>query len=265
MIHKIFKPSEVLRPFIRDYHVMESDGPDKFFPKRRIYTYGCVVLVFHYGQPSLFQERSKPAYIEPRTVICGPQTNYYDLALAGNTGMVFVIFQPYGTGMFFQMPVSEIVNQNLAFEEIVHRQASDIEDKILQARSVRQRIMLIDDFLMKRLIQSNRNSDQITAAFNTLHHCQGRVTVKQLAASSCLSIKQFERKFAAFVGLSPKQYLRIARFQKIIKLRNSKHFENYTSLAYDGAYYDQAHFIHDFKLIADLSPREFFKNQNLHS
>jgi AraC-like DNA-binding protein len=88
--------------------------------------------------------------------------------------------------------------------------------------------------------------------------------VKQLAADSCLSIRQFERIFPAFVGLSPKQYLRIARFQKIIQLGNSGHFDNYTSLAYDCGYYDQAHFIHDFRPITDLSPREFFNNKNPH-
>lgn len=262
MIHKIIKPSEILRPYIRDYHVMESDGPDRFFPKRRIYTYGCVALVFHYGQASLFQERNKSAYIEPRTVVCGPQTNYYDLALAGKTGMILVIFHPFGAGMFFQMPINEIANQNIAFELLVKKEAGEIEDKILHAQSVQAQIQLIDSLLLEKLIQNNRHSEQIAAAFAALHHRQGRVTVKQLAASSCLSIKQFERIFPAFVGLSPKQYLRIARFQKIIQLRNSEHFKNYTSLAYDCGYYDQAHFIHDYELITDLSPREFFKSQN---
>lgn len=264
MIHKIIKPSEILRPYIRDYHVMESDGPDKFLPKRRIYTYGCVVLVFHYSQPSLFKERNKSAYIEPRTVICGPQTNYYDLSLAGKTGMILVIFQPYGAGMFFKMPINEIVNQNIAFELHVKKGAKEIEDKILHAQSIQDRIKLIDDFLLEKFIQNNRNSDQIVAAFAALHHEQEQITVKQMAASSRLSIKQFERKFPAFVGLSPKQYLRIARFQKIIQLRNSEHFENYTSLAYDCGYYDQSHFIHDFKMITDLSPKEFFQNKNSH-
>ena len=262
MIHKIIKPSEILRPYIRDYHVMESDEPKKLLPKRRIYTYGCTVLVFHYNQPSLFQERNNSAYIEPRTVICGPQTNYYDLALAGKTGMILVIFQPYGAGMFFKMPISEIVNQNIAFELLVKKDAGEIEDKILHARSVQERIKLIDEFFIKELIQNNRNSDQIVAAFATLNNCQESITVKQMAETSCLSIKQFERKFPAFVGLNPKQYLRIARFQKAIQLRKSEYFENYTSLAHDCGYYDQSHFIHDFKMITDLPPKEFFKNQN---
>lgn len=262
MIHKIIKPSEMLRPYIRGYHVMESDEKDKFLPKRRIYTYGCVVLVFHYGYPSFFHERNKSAYIEPRTVVCGPQTNYYDLALAGKTGMILVIFQPFGAGMFFRMPINEIVNQNIAFDLFVNKEAGKIEDKILHAGSVRERIKLIDDFLLERLIKNNRNSDRISAAFAILHHCHERVTVKQMAASSCLSIKQFERNFPAFVGLSPKQYLRIARFQKAIQLRNSEHFDNYTGLAYDCGYFDQSHFIHDFKIITDLSPKEFFRTQN---
>jgi len=65
------------------------------------------------------------------------------------------------------------------------------------------------------------------------------------------------------VGLNPKQYLRIVRFQNILKLRESKYFQDYTTMAFDSGYYDQSHFIRDFKAITDLSPKEFFEKQVL--
>ena len=110
MIHRVVQPSGILKKYIRSYHLMETDNPVDFSLKNRIYTYGCIVLVFHYSHPSLFQKRHELPYVEPQTVLCGQQTNYYDLAPTGKTGMIFILFQPFGAGMFFKMPMNEIQN-----------------------------------------------------------------------------------------------------------------------------------------------------------
>jgi hypothetical protein len=96
MFRQAIKPSEILKKYINYYYVLETDGLSEFSGKRRVYPYGNIVLVFHYNHPYLFQKRDEPAELEPRTVICGQQTTYYDLTPAGKTGMVFVVFQPYG-------------------------------------------------------------------------------------------------------------------------------------------------------------------------
>jgi hypothetical protein len=108
MIHQVIQPSGILKKYIRSCHLTETDNPVNFFPKNRIYTYGCIVLVFRNSHPSLFQKRNELPYVEPQTVFCGQQTNYYDLALTGKTGMIFILFQPFGAGTFFKMPMNEI-------------------------------------------------------------------------------------------------------------------------------------------------------------
>lgn len=262
MLHQIVKPNGILHQFISCYHIMETDYPVDFLPRHRIYTYGSIVLVFHYNNPSLFQKRNELSYIEPKTVICGQQTNYYDLALAGRTGMIFIVFKPFGAGVFFKIPMNEIENENIALEYIINNNTLEIEDKLQAAKSIHQRIELIEDFLLKKLIKNYKNHKQISTAFKTINDHEGQISIRTLAEISCLSIKQFERKFSEFVGLNPKQYLRIVRFQNVLQKKKNNFHRNYTSLSFDCGYYDQSHFIHDFKIITDLSPKEFFETQN---
>jgi len=80
-----------------------------------------------------------------------------------------------------------------------------------------------------------------------------------LADTACLSIKQFERKFSGLVGVNPKQYLRTVRFQHVLQIKKSSRFLDYTSLAMECGYFDQSHFINDFKTITGLTPGNFFK------
>jgi hypothetical protein len=116
MFRQVIKPSEILKKYINYYYVLETDSLSEFSEKLRVYPYEIIVLVFHHNHPYLFQKRDEPAELEPRTVICGQQTTYYDLTPAGKTGMVFVVFQPYGAGMFFKILMNEIADKNIAFE-----------------------------------------------------------------------------------------------------------------------------------------------------
>lgn len=159
--------------------------------------------------------------------------------------------------------MNEIENDNIALENILRNEALEIEDKLQTARSNNQRIKLIEDFLLNQLIQNYKNHEQISKTFETIDTTKGQISIRTLAEVSCLSIKHFERKFSEFVGLRPKQYLRIVRFQDALQKKKSNCYRSYTSLAFDCGYYDQSHFIHDFKAITDVPPKEFFTAQSI--
>jgi AraC-like DNA-binding protein len=260
MFQQVINPTGLLKQFIDYYYVLETNNLVDFVPKQRVYPYGYVILVFHYGQPSIFQKRNEAQTIEPRTVICGQQTSFYDLSLAGKTGMIMVVFRPYGAGMFFKMPMNIIANRNITLEHLVKQEAFELEDKILNAGTIQERIMLIENFLIDKLAQCDQNGKQIISVFDKINYCKGLISVKQLAEASFLSVKQFERKFSGLVGLMPKQFLRIVRFQNTLQMRNHKRFEDYTALAYQCGYYDQSHLINEFKLITGSAPKEFFED-----
>lgn len=140
------------------------------------------------------------------------------------------------------------------------KEASVIEDKLQHSATIKKKAAIINTYLTQKLMQNNSNSKQIISVFNQIVHGNGPISVKQLAEIACLSKKQFERYFSDMVGINPKKYLRIVRFQKVRLLKKQKPNIDFTSLGYECGYYDEAHFIHDFKKITGLTPGTFFNS-----
>ena len=260
MFHQLIKPSPVLRPFIESYVVVETCDPSEYQTKQRVYPRGCIDLVFHYGRPFLFQKRNEPPVVEPRSVVCGQQAGFYDVCPAGKTGMILIMFRSCGAGMFFKMPMIEIAGQNVAFEHVVGKESDEIEDKIINTCDNQERIKIIEEFLIKKLIQNHQDHNQVKAAFYKMGQRKGQISIKHLAETACLSVKQFERKFSGLIGLNPKQFLRIIRFQNILRMKRTGFNGSLTSLAQENGYYDQSHFVNDFKAITGSAPKKFFSD-----
>lgn len=87
---------------------------------------------------------------------------------------------------------------------------------------------------------------------------KGMVDIDFLSQQACLSRKQFERLFSEHIGISPKQYLRIIRFQSALHNNSQSNHWSMTQLALESGYYDQSHFINDFKALTGLTPKKFF-------
>jgi AraC-like DNA-binding protein len=82
---------------------------------------------------------------------------------------------------------------------------------------------------------------------------------------ACISRKQFERVFAAKIGATPKQYLKVVRLQQALQLKSIDRNRNLTQLAYDCGYYDQSHFINEFKQQTGYTPKQYFDNNESYS
>ena len=257
---RLIEPSPILRPFIENYVVVETSGLSEYGTQQRVYPRGCIDLVFHYGRPFFFQKRNKPPVLEPRSVVCGQQTSFYDVCPAGKTGMILVMFRSCGAGVFFKMPMIEIAGQNVAFEHLIGKEAVEIEDQVLHASHNQERIQIIETFLIQQLIQNHYDDKKVRAAFYKMNQGDGQISIKQLAETVCLSVKQFERKFSGLIGLNPKQFLRIVRFQNVLRMKKTGFKGSLTALAQESGYYDQSHFVNDFKNITGSAPKKFFSD-----
>ena len=250
------KPNGLLKRFIKSYFIVEFNNKIDFLPHERVFPNGTISLVLHYGPPSKFKKKNEKEYVEPNIVICGQQTSFYDISLSGETGMILVLFQPHGLRAFFNFPINELLNQNLALNHFI-KEVPELEDKLLNTYNNRQRIELIEDFFIKRL-GINQNTDRIEHALKIIEVTKGQIRTQHLAQEVCLGIKQFERIFSANVGLSPKKYMSIVRFQNTIRSKQNSKFKNLNQLAAESGYYDQSHFNHEFKQLTGLTPRSFF-------
>lgn len=256
MIESI-KPTGILSKYINNYFIVETDNSEDYLPNERVYPCGYATLVFHYGSPSIFQKKDSIKNIEPNLVICGQQTSYYDLSLSGKTGMILIVFKPHGVKSFFNFPITELLNENLSLHDLLNNEAIELEDKLFNSPSNILRITLLENFLIKRLIQNNE-FERVEHAIKIIENSKGQIKTQNIAHEVCLGIKQLERTFSKYVGINPKKYASIIRFQNVIQMRRKHKNSSMFQLAFDNGYYDHAHFIHDFKSFTGLSPKDFF-------
>lgn len=261
------EPIPTLSKYIKNYFIVETDNPIDYLPKERVYPCGYATMVFHYGSPSKFQKKNSNKYIEPNLVICGQQTQYYDLSLSGKTGMILIVFRPYGVKSFFDFPITELLNENLPLQDLANYEAVELEDKLLNTSNNKQRISHLENFLIKRLITfgegfavHNNEFERIEHAIKMIEKSKGIIKTLDMAYEVCLGIKQFERTFSKCVGLNPKKYASIIRFLNVIKT-NSEDKKSMSQIAFDNGYYDQSHFIRDFKSLTGITPKAFFNER----
>jgi AraC-like DNA-binding protein len=256
MIESII-PTEILSKYIKNYFIVETDNSEDYLPNERVYPCGYATMVFHYGSPSIFQKKDSIKNIEPNLVICGQQTSYYDLSLSGKTGMILIVFKPHGVKSFFNFPITELLNENLSLQDLINNESIELEDKLFNSLNNRQRITHLENFLINKLIH-NDEFERVEYALEIIENSKGQIKAQDIAHEVCLGIKQFERTFSKYVGINPKKYASIVRFQNVIQMKRKHDNSSMFQLAFDNGYYDHAHFIHDFKSFTGLSPKEFF-------
>jgi AraC-like DNA-binding protein len=259
MFYSLYKPAEALRPFISFYWILELDSSLMPSAKQRIIPNGCVELIFHFGDRlnTLFPNQ-KPE-LQPQSLISGQSTRFYDVEQSGKTGMLSILFKPHGARMFFDLPISEITNQNVDLTLLGHQIAPELTEKIALAGDHKTRISIIEDYLISKLTDQHLyNSRRLARTIEIINRHKGLVSVGEIASIACLSHKQYDRIFYDFVGLHPKEFLKIVRLQYVFHHHKYNQNETLTELAYACGYYDQAHFVNDFKSLTGLTPKQCF-------
>ena len=256
MSFKIIKPSPQLAPYIRMYWAMENSLPKQQKHKQRIVPSGFGEITFYEG--NIPDSTLKDGYLKSSSQISGQKNNHFDLIISGTIKLFSVVFEPYGISRFFNISASELFNQTIPLRFILGTQLDALEDKIFESKSLANKIVLIENFFSKLLSEDLNyslprilNSVQEISANNNLG-------VTHLASNANLSRKQYERNFANTVGISPKQFMRVIRFQRALYIRQNNLVVNLTQLAYDAGYYDQSHMVSEFKLLSGYSPKQYF-------
>jgi AraC-like DNA-binding protein len=181
---------------------------------------------------------------------------------SGNEGMIAVVFYPDALSPFINIPIIEFTGLIVDLEFAFGKAIKEIQEKIFEANSNEKRITLIEHFLLNQL--KNREiqfNNDIRFAVSQMQ-LNNKISILKLASEVNMSKRNFERKFLENVGLTPVFFNRIVRFQKAIKLINHQRELTFTELAYSSGYYDQSHFIRDFKQFYGQPPKEFNQNQN---
>lgn len=265
MNYQIFEPSQDLTAFVKCYWTLES--PKEEVPeKQTIVPDGCMEMIFHYGDLYRQYTQEGRSIIQPRCFVIGQLTRPLEIASTGETGIFAVRFHPNGFLPFTSIPIKDMENTAVSLEKLFQDQGRDIEQKILKANSISEKIHLIETFLLNQLTDIETVDRIIKSIVETILTANGQLSIDELSKQTNISRRQLERKFSSAIGLSPKQLSKTIRLQATLKMLLNKKFTSLTALAYETEYYDQAHFIKDFKELTGFTPKEFYgKNLKMSS
>jgi len=161
-----------------------------------------------------------------------------------------VKFKPGGFYALFGIPLSEFTNQDLPLEELGILPAKEILERLCRLDNVAEMKAVLEEYLLR--IISNRKIREFT-----LHFPDYLTNVDELASCYGKSIRQLERMYNYYIGLGPKAFHNLHRFQYLLHLRKQYPYENWTMLGYRADYFDQSHLIKDFKSYLNITPSHF--------
>jgi AraC-like DNA-binding protein len=156
------------------------------------------------------------------------------------------------------LPGSEIVNEHYDAGDVLGQAIKEMRARMAETTCFRDRVVIADEYLTGFLPRVSPFSG-IDAAAREILCAQGCVRVDDVAHKSCLSVRQFERNFSEKVGIRPKLYARIVRFEAAIERRAADPTGNWTTIAHELGYHDQMHMIHDFHLLSGENPTVLVK------
>lgn len=218
---------------------------------------GCVHLVFHRADQLCFSSKE----YQPKNFLRGQLSVPDSLTPAGNINMIAVVFNSLGITPFISCPISALYNQYVDIENLEDGKLNRLKDLISSEEDDLICIQQIEAFLLRRLSVANEyNYRRIANSVETIKN-QIQIDVSTLAQDACLGYRQFKRLFTDYVGMSPKEYSRVVRFQRALyTLQNTPDIE-ITQLAYTCGFYDHPHLVKDFRSLSGCSPTEYLSSR----
>ncbi|PYR80336.1 MAG: hypothetical protein DMF87_09250 [Acidobacteria bacterium] len=190
----------------------------------------------------------------PRAVVIGLQTHRrVRLVIRGILESFCVVFQPAGLFRLFSIPVLELTNHDYDAHAVIGPSVSSLYQQLGECNTFDGRARIADEFLLA-VLRTRQNTDGILEAGNQILQRHGHVRIGDLADRTGYSLRQFERRFAERIGVRPKLYARIARFEAALDCRARSQGRSWTEIAHAFGYYDQMHLIHDFERFSGETP-----------
>jgi AraC-like DNA-binding protein len=261
MYYQTFKPNKDLETWVKCYWTLNSSVED-IFEKQTIVPDGCFEMIFHYGDLYKQYYDTGQHIIQPRCFIIGQLTKPLEIEPTGVTGIFAVRFHPNGFVPFTSTSISIKDLSNTAFDlsKVFGKEGEEIVQKVINAASTLERINCVESFLISKIINTQTIDRIVKSAVETIITANGQLSIQALSQKVDINRRQLERRFSSTIGLSPKQLSKVIRLQAAFKLLIDKKNTSLTDLAYEGEYYDQAHFIKDFKELTGVTPKEFYKD-----
>lgn len=243
-------PHEKLKPYIKYFVVSENDVETEY----KVFPSSGMVIGFQYkGKLSIIKNNTNSKLTSAG--ITGISDSYKIFKSSNDIGTILVFFTETGFTHFATHPANELFNLSISLENIFEKsKVGEVEDKLALATTDKQRIKIVEQFLIAQL-KDIQNDKLVVEAVKLIYQSKGNIRIKELNEKLFISQSPLEKRFRNVVGTSPKKFASIIRFNSV--LDSIDNIKPLTEICYENGFFDQAHFIKDFRQFTGDTPENF--------
>lgn len=247
------RPHPDLTNLIRHYLVL--DGAPTAASVHRLFADGNTGLVFNLDAATLCARGNTPA--QHTCWVYGQVNTYHDLSLTGSINWLVAVLQPYAAYHLWGVPATEWFNCLFPAGEVLGRRVNTITNELVKTQHVHDRIRLLDNFFLREIDRKANIDPLIVQAVQYVNSRDGILSIESLLKTLAVNERTLERKFKLHVGITPKRFVDVVRLTSSAKRMQRITGRQLTGVAYESGYFDQAHFIKEFKKYTGITPWQY--------
>jgi AraC-like DNA-binding protein len=260
MNYQTFAPPEELKPFVKFFWTINTDVNT---PVSTLHAFpdGCPGVIMVQSETALCDSKHQKLpdfYLHGQTI--KPST----LSYSGKLTAIGISFQPFALKSIFGIDANELTNTGIDFASIPVSKTHNLTQQLIDEDTISGKISLLSDYLLYKHQHNHMpTEDTVKYAIARISAAKGNISLKALQQDLRLSERSLERKFNQSIGISPKLFTRICRFQESLAQLRAGSYDKLSDIAYENEYADQSYFIKAFKEFTGFSPLEFTRQTHL--
>jgi AraC-like DNA-binding protein len=256
-----YRPASPLRNFVEMLWLQEGSTATPANTRETIVPDGSAELVINLSEDAARTFNFGDFAAARRfsgAVFSGPHSVPFVIPATDNRCLIGAHFTPGGAFPFLAMPLEEVRNEQVELDALFGISARELRDRLLSVTSAAQRFAILERFLLRQLVKPRTYHRAVTFALRRFGSAdEPPHTIDEVRKDLGLSSRRFSRVFSEQVGLTPKSFARLNRFQRTIRSLPREREIDWGEIVFTAGYYDQAHLIHEFHSLSGLTPTEY--------
>ena len=258
MIFETHVPNTGIGKHIENFIYFKNFMPDH--SKERVIPTGHIFIIFEldgFTRYTYNNETLEPKKEFKEVWVSGVHKNFITISAHEDSEMFVIQFKPYGAYPFFHIPLNAISNKIFHARDIFGDQILDLRQNLLAAKEPANKFELARQWLELRFDEKKQPADILLKMLDKIEEDKAAINFDDIFIDYPFTRKHLINQFKRYVGLTPKYFQRILKFNDILAKINKKETLSWAQLSYDYGFSDQAHFIKTFRHFSGFSPKAF--------
>ncbi len=257
-----YKVPTCLSDYILSFTVLEAENLANICTGRVI-PHEYFELAFNLGETIFINRIGEEKYTVKKesAVFFGQIVESFQLQLPQKMKTLIVKIFPWAMTTFTKYPIAELRGQIILPEFVFGKEINEVYQQLGESSSDQAGIKILEAFFRRKVAEENIQNSVFQSVSSIIMQQKGFVSIKKIGQQLGISRRTIELQFQSRLGITSSQFARKTRLRYAAKMLSEKPSWSYTSLAHNCGYFDQAHFIRDFKALIEQTPKNFFRNR----